>query len=294
LIGKRALITGALGFTGRYMSAELRSAGYEVFGTGSQAIESSNYYQADLSNMQSLARVIAEVRPDVVVHLAALAFVAHGDADAIYKVNLIGSRNLLEALSQSSYRPSKVLVASSANVYGNQNEELLTELSPVAPANDYAVSKLAMEFLAKTYIDRLPIVIARPFNYTGVGQDQKFLIPKIVKHFRQRAPNIELGNVDVWRDFNDVRSVVRAYCGLIDSGVAGQTYNIASGTTYSLREVIDLCTELTGHAIQISVNPAFVRANEVKTLNGDISKLRAVIADWNPLELRETLSWMLS
>ncbi|NVK01956.1 MAG: GDP-mannose 4,6-dehydratase [Oceanospirillaceae bacterium] len=276
------------------MSAELCSAGYEVFGTGSQTIESSNYYQADLSDILSLASVIEEVRPDVVVHLAALAFVAHGDAEALYKVNLIGTRNLLEALSQSTYQPSKVLVASSANVYGNQNEGLLTELSPVAPANDYAVSKLAMEFLAKTYIDRLPIVIARPFNYTGVGQDQKFLIPKIVKHFRQRAPNIELGNVDVWRDFNDVRSVVRAYCGLIGSGVAGQTYNIASGTTYSLREVIDLCTELTGHAIQISVNPAFVRANEVKTLSGDISKLRAVIADWNPLELRETLSWMLS
>jgi nucleoside-diphosphate-sugar epimerase len=241
-----------------------------------------------------LRALLAELQPDVIVHLAAIAFVGHGAADAFYQVNLIGTRNLLEAIAACGKTPECVLLASSANVYGNVSEGLLNEQTPPAPANDYAVSKLAMEYMARLWCDRLPIVIARPFNYTGVGQADNFLLPKIVSHFRRKAEVIELGNLDVWRDFSDVRAVVQAYRGLIEARPVGQAINVSSGTTHSLREVIGKCSAITGHQLEVQVNPAFVRANEVKTLCGDNAKLRALLPGWETPSLDETLGWMLA
>ena len=203
---KRALVTGIDGFTGRYLEAELLAAGYRVFGTvrdGEAAGE--DLHAVDLCDRLRLMEVVADVRPDVVAHLAAISFVAHGDAESIYRVNVVGTRNLLEALSALDERPAAVLLASSANVYGNAPFEVIDESVPPAPANDYAVSKLAMEYLARLWMDRLPIMMTRPFNYTGVGQAPNFLVPKIVSHFQARRPLIELGNTDVARDFSDVR-----------------------------------------------------------------------------------------
>ncbi|MBA1273538.1 GDP-mannose 4,6-dehydratase [Stutzerimonas azotifigens] len=291
---KRALITGVRGFTGRYMAAELASNGYEVIGLGSQAGNTPGYYQADLTDAGALRILVEELRPQVVVHLAALAFVGHGDANGFYEVNLIGTRNLLEALAAASTPPECVLLASSANVYGNASEGMLSETTAPAPANDYAVSKLSMEYMASLWMPRLPIVIARPFNYTGVGQAENFLLPKIVSHFRRRAQKIELGNLDVWRDFSDVRAVAQAYRGLLEARPLGQTVNVSSGRTHSLREAVSMCQAITGHEIRIEVNPAFVRDNEVKTLSGDASKLRALLGEWDTPPLEETLRWMLT
>lgn len=293
-LGKRVLITGSEGFTGRYMAAELSAASYQVFGIGSQPLDKQCYFKADLQDPIQLKKVINQVQPDYVVHLAALAFVGHGDANAFYQVNLIGTRNLLEALSQADKKPDAILLASSANVYGNQVEGILDETSIPAPTNDYAASKLAMEYMAHTWTNRLPIVIARPFNYTGVGQAEHFLLPKIVTHFRSGAEKIELGNLDVWRDFSDVRAVVSAYRGLLETAPVGKTFNVASGNSYSLREVLALCETITGHQIDVEVNPAFVRANEVKTLCGDSSALRQCIGQWSTPSLKETLTWMLT
>jgi len=292
-MSKRVLVTGSEGFTGRYLVAELENAGYEVVGLGSHPSESPGYLQADLTDSEALKNALASVQPDVVVHLAALAFVGHGDPNAFYRVNLMGTRNLLEALATSGKTPESVLIASSANVYGNQAEGVLDEQTPPAPANDYAVSKLAMEYMAKTWLPKLPITLVRPFNYTGIGQTENFLLPKIVSHFRRKADVIELGNLDVWRDFSDVRAVVQAYRKLIEKGPVGETFNVASGKTHSLREVLALCTELSGHELEVQVNPAFVRTNEVKTLCGDATKLRECIGEWDTPELKDTLRWML-
>jgi len=290
---KSVLVTGSEGFTGRYLVAELEAAGYGVVGIGSHASASPSYIQADLTDLQALKAALVEVQPDVVVHLAALAFVGHGAPNAFYQINLMGTRNLLEAVSACGKTPESVLIASSANVYGNQAEGVLDERTPPAPANDYAVSKLAMEYMAKTWLPKLPISFARPFNYTGVGQTENFLLPKIVSHFKRKADVIELGNLDVWRDFSDVRAVVQAYRKLIEKQPVGETFNVASGNTHSLREILDMCQEITGHDIKIEVNPAFVRANEVKTLCGDASKLRRCIGEWDTPELADTLRWML-
>lgn len=293
-MGKRVLVTGIQGFTGQYMAAELTAHGYEVFGLGSQPSSAVNYRQVDLLDADAMRRAMAEIQPEVVIHLAALAFVGHGDANAFYQVNLIGTRNLLEALAASGKAPDCVLLASSANVYGNASAGVLTESTIPAPANDYAVSKLAMEYMASLWFERLPIVIARPFNYTGIGQADNFLLPKIVAHYRRGADRIELGNLDVWRDFSDVRAVVRAYRGLIEARPCGQTFNVCSGQAHSLREVLAMCSGITGHSMEVSVNPTFVRANEVKTLCGDASRLRTVLGEWPTPTLEETLRWMLA
>lgn len=294
--GKRALITGSAGFTGRYVVQELRAAGYQVHGiVAPRSPVGEGEFSADLNDRAGLAAVVQQVRPDVVVHLAAIAFVAHGDAEQMYRVNVAGTRNLLEALAGLAQPPSAVLLASSANIYGNTDVGVIDEDVSAAPANDYAVSKLAMEYMARLWGDRLPLIIARPFNYTGVGQHENFLLPKIVAHFRRRAPRIELGNLHVWRDFSDVRMVARSYRQLLAAPVAataGRAFNICSGNAYSLGEVLDLMADIAGYRIDVHVNPAFVRANEVVRLVGDNRRLAGVIGPIDPVPLADTLRWM--
>lgn len=293
-MSKRALITGVTGFTGRYMQKELEAAGYEVHGLVSGEPTLPRHHQVDICDLARLKQLVELVRPHVVIHLAAIAFVGHGSADDFYRVNVVGTRNLLAALSDFSDGIECVLLASSANVYGNRTAGVLTEDVLPDPANDYAVSKLAMEYMAKLWMHRLPIVIARPFNYTGPGQSEQFLLPKIVGHFRRSAKRIELGNLDVWRDFSDVRVVVAAYRALIEAAdqSVGETFNVCSGKAVSLREVIAMMESLAGYSIDISVNPAFVRASEVRTLTGSHAKLSRVSANWSPIALRDTFEWM--
>lgn len=289
----RALVTGLNGFTGRYVGRELEQAGWEVHGLGSTAPAGLlRSHQADLDDVDHLGRAIAAIQPQLVIHLAAIAFVAHGAPEQLYRTNLIGTRNLLEALSRHA-RPDAVILASSANVYGNSTGGILAETNRLEPANDYAVSKAAMELMAATWRDRLPLIITRPFNYTGVGQAENFLLPKIVAHFRRRAPIIELGNLQVWRDFCDVRDVAEAYRALAEASPIGEVFNIASGRTYSLAELISCAEKISGHQLEVRVNPAFVRANEVRSLCGDTTRLRAAIGSWQPRPIEATLRWML-
>ena len=288
----RALITGLGGFTGQYMARELEALGYEVMGLGYSASKQGTNYPVDLRDADAVSSAVAEIQPEVVVHLAAIAFVAHGDVSDIYTSNIVGTRNLLMALASGSSRPDKVLLASSANIYGNGATSLLDENCPAQPENDYAVSKYAMELMARHWSDALPIVVARPFNYTGVGQSLSFLIPKLVDHFARREERVELGNIDVYRDFSDVRTVVNAYAGLLSYGEPGQVYNICSGVSHCIKDILDLLAALAGYSIQVEVNPAFVRANEVKHLAGSNRRLISCIGELEQIPLRDTLEWM--
>jgi nucleoside-diphosphate-sugar epimerase len=286
----RVLLTGASGFTGRYVAAALREAGFSVHGWSHE--EGVDCTSVDLTDRAAVRAAVDALQPDVVVHLAAIAFVAHGDVDEIYQVNVVGTRHLLEALAAQAHRPRKVILASSANIYGN-TEGSLTEATAPSPQNDYAVSKLAMEFMARLWMEQLPITLVRPFNYTGVGQSEKFLIPKIVSHFRRGASAIELGNTEVWRDFNDVRNVAEVYRRLAGAPVGG-VVNICTGQSYSIAEVIAMMEKIAGYSIDVKVNPDFVRANEVKRLEGDPAELEKRIGLLPNFSMFDTLQWMFS
>ncbi|AOJ06449.1 NAD-dependent epimerase/dehydratase family protein [Burkholderia mayonis] len=297
---RRALVTGIAGFTGRHLAERLDAAGYDVWGTvapdtdvsGDPLLRRWQCVKADLLDVDSLHTAVADARPHAVVHLAARAHVAHGNPQDTYLVNVVGTRNLLASLAGLDARPDAVLLASSANVYGNAPTEVLDETTPPQPANDYAVSKLAMEYMAKLWLDRLPIVIVRPFNYTGVGQSEAYLLPKLVAHYARGEPRISLGNLDVSRDFSDVRDIVDAYVRLVDAAPAGETFNVCSERGHALKEVLAMLARIAGYVIDVSIDPRFVRANEVKKLVGSRQKLRGVIGDVRVTPLDETLRWM--
>ncbi len=289
---KRALITGITGFTGHYVATELAAAGFEVHGIGEHPSLLPRYTCVNLSDRVLLHSVLADINPQVVVHLAGKAFVGSDNTRAFYQVNTTGTRNLLEAIAYEVPRVKCILLASSANVYGNSIEETLSETVLPKPANDYALSKLAMEQVARLWFDRLPIVITRPFNYTGVGQSEIFLLPKVVGHFKRRLKKLELGNLDIFRDFSDVRSVAKAYSQLIKACPVGETINICSGNIHSLSDVVKMVAKITGHNVEIVTNPAFVRPNEIRKLQGCAERLRNIIDDWYTLPLCETLEWM--
>ncbi len=282
----RVLVTGLSGFTGQYVAAALEASGFAVLGRPPADIS------YDLRDPASLQRLIELTQPDYVVHLAAVSFVAHGSATDMYAVNAVGTDNLLRALASSAPSVAKVLVASSANVYGNATDLPITELTPTAPVNHYACSKLAMEYLARTWMDKLPLVIVRPFNYTGVGQDENFLVPKLVGHFVRRLPVVELGNIDVERDFSDVRSVAEAYVRLLAQAPAGETFNLCSGQSTSLRWILEHLTALTGHSIEVSVNPGLVRSNEIQRMVGSRAHAEERVGALEWIDFHSTLAWM--
>jgi GDP-6-deoxy-D-talose 4-dehydrogenase len=278
----KIFVTGADGFTGRHFVTSAKEHGHDVIAM-----------QTNLADKGGIAEELAKAKPDAVVHLAAIAFVGHSQASAFYDVNVLGTTNLLDALLSISYRPNAVLLASSANVYGNCANSPIAEQQQPEPTNHYAMSKLAMEQMSRNYMDRLPIFITRPFNYTGVGQSNSFLIPKLVSHFARKSGLVELGNLDVEREFNDVRMVCSSYLALLSRGITGEVYNVCTGASVKLRHVIDLLEEMTGHSIGVRVSPNLVRAGEVYKLFGCPDKLIKAIGDPLHLQLRETLSWML-
>ncbi|MBF0123743.1 MAG: GDP-mannose 4,6-dehydratase [Magnetococcales bacterium] len=278
-----AFITGIQGFTGLYLVDELRAAGYAVAGLA-----------CDLLDRSGIVNEVAQIQPELVIHLAGVAHVVQGDVEAMYRTHVIGTRNLLEALVSSGCQPKSVLLVSSGHIYGNATADPIVEETPAAPTSDYAVSKLAMEYMARLWLDRLPITLVRPFNYTGVGQSVHFLLPKMVHCFKNRLPVLELGNLDVVRDFSDVRSVVRSYRLLLESERAiGEDFIVCSGQGYSLTAVIQMLRDLSGHDPEIRVNPAYVRSNDMRRLVGCRAKLDRAIGSMAAMPLIDTLRWML-
>jgi len=236
---------------------------------------------------------VLSVHPDVVIHLAGIANVAHADTGEMYHVNVIGSRNLFAALGRLTAPPRNTIIAGSATVYGNTPVSPITEESPLNPRNDYGVTKAAVELLIGIWGDRLPYTILRPFNYTGPGQTTNFVIPKIVDHFRRRAETIDLGNTTVVREYGDVRRTVAAYTRLAARRGTNEIYNVATGTGVTLDEVIAHCSAITGHSLRVVVNPRFVRSNEVHTLIGSPAKIESYLGPLPEYSIEDTLRWML-
>lgn len=293
----RVLVTGVNGFTGSYLVKSLNYHGFEVHGFGRRESSFDTpliSHLGDLLDSVRVCEIVHRVKPEYVVHLAGVSFVAHGDAESIYRANLIGTRHLLEALCSLPSAPNCVLLASSANIYGNSTEGVMLEGTPPDPANDYAVSKLGMEYLSRLYVDRLPIVITRPFNYTGVGQSSSFLLPKIVHHAVARMDTIELGNLEVARDFSDVRMIAEAYARLLrEPNAIGSCFNVCTGRAYTLREVLEIVEGLSGHRMEVKVSRNLVRSNEVRVLLGSNLRLKSVVGSLPEYDLKNTLKWMI-
>lgn len=292
-MNKRILITGSQGFTGHYLKKEFLEQGWEVYGL--DAVENANdenYRQIDLMDNEGLESYIRKINPHAVAHLAGIAFVAHKSAIDFYNTHVLGTLNLLNAIANNASSIQKVLLASSATVYGNSIPGMYSESTPLKPANDYSVSKLAMEYMAWLWREKLPIVITRPFNYTGVGQNINFLIPKIVSHYQQNKKVIELGNINVKRDFSDVRSTSYAYRKLIEADDSRGAVNVCAGVEYSVQEALDMMEDIAGYKIKILINQDFVRKNEVSSLYGNCDLLRKYIGEYQSIDLKETLKWM--
>ncbi|WP_313241489.1 NAD-dependent epimerase/dehydratase family protein [Stutzerimonas kunmingensis] len=276
------LVTGAAGFTGRAVCQALLQKGCRVHGLVSRACEVSGVllHTCNLSDKQGLVELLDGLRVDQVVHLAARAFVASEDLEAFYRTNVVGTCNLLDAARDSGV--SRVIVASSANIYGvPPDASPLRENAPPAPVNHYAASKLAMEHLARTYAQDFSLVITRPFNYTGPQQDPAYLVPKLVASFNAREPQIQLGNLDVARDFSSLDDVVRAYLALVERPDVTGTFNICSGVAVSLKELIARLVQLSGHEPEIVSSSQLVRRHDIPVLCGDNTALAAATG-WRP------------
>lgn len=288
---KKVLITGIDSFTGVHLSSYFESFGYDVCGT-SLFGGGHKKYKCDITKKSDIEAVVKEVSPDFVIHLSGISFAAHSNNEEFYRVNTIGAINILEVLNELDVNPKKVIMASSATVYGNQGLEVLDESLCPKPANHYGASKYAMESLSANYFDKLDIVIVRPFNYTGIGQAEHFLIPKIVKHFREKKDIIELGNLHVSREFNDVGFVCEAYGRLLQSDASSIVLNIASNRGIKLLDAVGAMSEIAGYEIEVKVNPAFVREGEIRSLTGSNARLFDTIGEIPQKEFKETLADM--
>ena len=284
----RVLITGSTGFTGQHFLQMQDYLGITVVPL-----------KSNLLRFEDLVSEMSNLCFDTVIHLAAISSIQHFSAEELYAVNVVGTDNLLRALCEIPNKPAKVLVSSSAQVYGATGLEAIHEDIQPNPSNHYAISKTACEFLIRQYNEEFPIVIARPFNYTGLGQRGDFVIPKIIKHFKELSPSISLGNTDSKREFNDVRMICESYVNLLNYAPSASIFNICTSKTYSINDVIDILKTITGHKIEIIKSPEFLRLNDISRLCGSNLAYQALDksteSDFFKKEYRleETLRWML-
>lgn len=271
---ERVLVTGGSGFIGRYLMTELKSRGATVLGTCVGPAASDDYVSVTLFERKKLTEIIEKFQPTWIVHLAAIALVTHGNVEQIYAVNVLGSENLFNAVVDADIKPPSMLLASTAGVYGNQQEQFLSESLPYAPTNHYSYSKMIMEMVSKGYSDKMKINIVRPFNIIGTGQAESFLVPKIVKHFREKRELLQLGNIDSVRDYVEAKGCAAMIAQLIAQKHNDPfTLNLCTGRGWSGHDVIDSLAEISGFRPKVEIVDNYVRSNEVWRLVGNPEQL---------------------
>lgn len=276
------LVTGAAGFVGPHLFAELGREGAPL--------------DADVTDAKALVDAIAAASPRAVVHLAALSSVADSwDATGeVWRANVLGTVNLLEAVRASAPR-ARVLVASTGDVYGNAKRTPTPEDEPLAPLSPYAASKAAAELAcAQAGRDGLDVVVARGFQQEGPGRDERFAVgswtAQLARLEEAGGGTLAVGDLSARRDISDVRDVCRAYRLLLDTEVPSGTYNVATGKPVSMQEVLDILLGLARCSVEVEPDPARLRPADIPLLHGDASKLEAATG-WTPrIPLEQTLA----
>ncbi|MDD3861682.1 MAG: GDP-mannose 4,6-dehydratase [Candidatus Gracilibacteria bacterium] len=275
----KALITGSTGFVGPYLKKELESHGYEVFGLDRNNPEKlESVFCGDICDVDFVESVVKQVMPDEIYHLAGFSSVkkSFDEPELTMKINVGGTKNLLEAVRKFCPE-SKVLIVSSADVYGKPNKIPINEYQDLVETSPYSISRIAQEKLIDEFKD-LFIVVSRSFNHTGPGQPEIFVLPDFVKQVVEIEKGIKdsiifTGNLDVVRDFSDVRDVVKAYYLLLQKGKKGEVYNVGSGKGYNLAELLNKIIDLSGIKIEVKQDPSKMRPIEIVELVADISKI---------------------
>ncbi len=290
----RALVTGASGFVGPHLVAALEAAGHEVWTTDREqhAVPATARHECgDLADPLTVRALFERARPERIFHLAGLTSVAYSfqNPREVLLANLGVSVNVLEAVRQVA-PGARVLVVGSADQYGPvaEADQPIRESQPFRPASPYAVSKVAQEHLAMQYARSfgLHVVATRSFNHSGPGQSDRFVLPSFARQVAlaergAQAPVLRVGNLDVRRDFLDVRDVVRAYVLLLDHGEPGVAYNVCRGEAPRVRDLLDLLLQQARVPLRVEIDPARSRPADLPVLRGDPSRLRERTG-WRP------------
>lgn len=277
-VSKKILITGIDGFTGSYFEQFLIKRGYDVYGTiFNYKTLNKKHFQCDIRNKKEVYNIIKMVVPDYILHFAAISFVEEKNKNLMYDVNVLGTQNLLECIIENNLNPKKVIIVSSAAVYGEQNTSVLAENLCPKPINHYGYSKYIVERIASTFFSKLKIIVVRPFNYTGYTQSKKFLIPKIVSHFSEKTKSIELGNINVSREFNNIYDIAHSYLELLICESDSIVVNICSGNSININYIINYLNSIANYKIQVKIDKELVRNNEINDLKGSNILLNSLI-----------------
>ena len=275
---KRVLITGASGFIGQVVLKEmLKNEDIDFFAIDTRKIPNISIEKLELVSLldkEKLMEIIKRYKPNIIIHLAAIALVTHDNVGEIYNVNVQGTENLLEVTQEYCDKGTRVILASTAGVYGNQNVDKYREDLSYNPANHYSYSKMITEYISKQYKEDLDIVTIRPFNIIGVGQSEKFLVPKLVEHFADRKEKLSVGNISSFRDYVDVEYCAEVIMELISrKKLDFDILNICSGIPTNGEMIIQLLQEITDFKPEIKISSDFVRKNEVWRMIGDTTRL---------------------
>ncbi len=299
------LVTGAAGFAGSHLLDLLTADGREVYawykpdGTPPRQVPHTVWEPVDLMNREAVASGITALSPTIIYHCAGAAHVgrAWNTTEATLAVNVRGTHNLLDGLRRAHLR-ARVLIPSSAMLY-RPAQGPLNEDSPVLPANPYGLSKLAQELLAlRALTDGSDIRIARPFNHMGPRQDPWFAASGFARRIAdieagRWKPEISVGNLDAKRDLTDVRDTVRAYRLIVENGRPGRVYNVCAGQAIVIRDLLFMLLGRARVPIQVVVDPARLRPNDVPVLIGDPKRIHNELGWTASIPLERTLDDLL-
>lgn len=301
----RALVTGAGGFAGRHLVRRLLGCGWDVTGTALTEQEMADaecpMIRCDVTDAAAVEAAVEQAQPQAVIHLAAVASVpdARRDPGLAFRVNVLGTQHLLESVL--SHAPGATVVAvSSAAVYGSVTPDAqpIREDQPVAPADVYAVTKAAVEALARAYCDRVRIIVLRPFNHIGPGQSADYVASSFARQIAEAEaglaePVLRVGNLEARRDFTDVRDVAEAYRLAVERCRPSTPYNICSGRAVAIRELLDALLAQSRCPLQVEHDPSRMRPSDVPVLHGSPKRFISETG-WHPrLELSQTLTAIL-